>query len=118
MNKYQHFEQDCLLFLGGLSEAQCDNVCTSPTAVNNPEYFDEDLIAASDEKTVLDVHPMRLRIQSTESTASDHDEYDRLNCCSPSAAAPMSQSAQDIRLMSNGMIDVAAAHQMFAESVL
>lgn len=99
-----------------MSEAQCDGVCTSPTAVSNPEYFDEDLIATSDEQTALEVHPMRLRIQSTESTASDHDEYDRLNC-SHSAAAPMSRSAQDVRLKSNGMIDI-PAHPMFAESVL
>jgi len=99
----------------GLPEAQCDAaVTTSPTAVNNPEYFDEDLLETADEQAALAVHPMRLRIQSTESTASDHDEYDRLNCSSQ----PVSRSAQDIRLKSNGVIDVTAAHPMFAESVL
>lgn len=99
----------------GLPEAQCDAaVTTSPTAVNNPEYFDEDLLETADEQAALAVHPMRLRIQSTESTASDHDEYDRLNCSSQ----PVSRSAQDIRLKSNGVIDMTAAHPMFAESVL
>jgi len=92
-----------------LPEVQCDGgVTTSPTAVNNPEYFDDDLLAGSDEQAVLAAHPMRLRIQSTESTASDHDESDRLNCSQ--------QSAQDVK--SSGVNDVIIAHPMFAESVL
>ena len=103
------------MYVDALPETHCDGgVSTSPTAVNNPEYFDEDLLTTGDERTGLAVHPTRLRIQSTESTASDHDEYDRLNCCSHSAAAPV----HDVRLKSNGVIDVANAHQMFAESVL
>ena len=107
------------LSVGGLSDAQCDGgVCTSPAAVSNPEYFDDDLIAAcGDDQTTLEAHPMRLRIQSTESTASDHDEYDRLNCSSQTAAAAP-RSAHDVRLKAKGMIDVATAHQVFAESVL
>lgn len=106
-----------------LPEAQCDDgipaTCTSPAAVSNPEYFDEDLLAntTTDEQIA---HPvMRLRIQSTESTASDHDEYDRLN----SPRSPMSHDS--VRLKSNlGVLDMAGtgstavAHPMFAESVL
>ena len=98
-----------------MPEGQCDGgVTTSPPAVSNPEYFEDDLPAGgSEEESVLAGHPMRLRIQSTESTASDHDEYDRLKCSSHSAT-PMSRSAQ----AAGGMIDVACAHAMFAESVL
>lgn len=84
-----------------VDETKCDgDVATSPTAVDNPEYFDELLTAGA----MLEVRPTRLRSQSTESTASDHDEYDRLNCCS--------------QLRTNGMIDIDTAHQLFAESVL
>jgi len=89
--------------------------------VNNPEYFDDDLIATvgDDNQTALEAHPMRLRIQSTESTASDHDECDRLNCSSSQSAVAPRSTTHDLRLKTKpGMIDVATAHQVFAESVL
>jgi len=117
--------------VGGLSVAQRDGgggggVNTSPTAVNNPEYFDEDLLvsgdAGQDQRAVLETQQqqpagMRLRIQSSESTASDHDEYDRLNCCSQSPAT-MSPRSDTARLKNSAKIDVASVHHMFAESVL
>jgi hypothetical protein len=67
----------------------------SPVVVANPEYFDDlmpdsgsaivagGLVAATAQET----RPLRLRSESTESTASDHDEYDRLNGSSSSSSA-------------------------------
>jgi len=107
-----------------ISETQCEgsDVATSPTTVTNPEYFDEDVLTTMDQRSAaLDVQrPTRLRSQSTESTASDHDEYDRLNCShSPVAMTVTRPTHDDVRLNNTAArMDVAAVQQMFAESVL
>lgn len=125
-------QRDGMACVDGLSEGQCDgadDVCTSPTAVNNPEYFDEHLLASTADQQQcgmagLEVRPGRLRSQSTESTASDHDEYDQLNCsCSQHAGTPQPgrvlQRSHDCDVPPRAvMIDIATAQQMFAESVL
>jgi hypothetical protein len=121
----------------------------SPVVVANPEYFDDlmpdsgsaivvgGLVAATAQET----RPLRLRSESTESTASDHDEYDRLNGSSSSSSAggggaggagtgvgsgcavPLSSVRMPIvgKLSSNGTATVvvsAGLPHVFTESVL